>query len=74
VAESAVVSYPHDIFGEGVYAYITLKENVNEDESALIGELKALVKSKIAHYAIPHCFLVRKSFMNKIKLILINSS
>lgn len=58
VAESAVVSYPHDIVGEGIYAYITLKENVTEDEAQLIKELKGMVKLKIAHYAIPHCFLV----------------
>lgn len=58
VAESAVVSYPHDIFGEGIYAYITLKETKMEDEAKLIAELKMLVKQKIAHYAIPHRFLL----------------
>lgn len=57
VAESAVVSYPHDIFGEGIIAYITLKENV-ETNDELEKELKALVKQKIAHYAIPHRFLI----------------
>ncbi len=60
MAESAVCSYPHDIFGEGIYAFIILKEGVVQDETTLTNELKALVKSKIAHYAIPHCFLVRK--------------
>lgn len=58
VAESAVVSYPHTIFGEGIYAYITLKENVKQDEMELFKELKAMVKSQIAHYAIPHIFLL----------------
>ncbi|HRO76155.1 MAG TPA: acetate--CoA ligase [Crocinitomicaceae bacterium] len=33
VIESAVVGYPHDIKGQGIYAYIKLTtENVNEDE------------------------------------------
>ncbi|ELR25048.1 acetate-CoA ligase [Acanthamoeba castellanii str. Neff] len=27
VAEAAVVPYPHDIKGEGIYAYVTLREN-----------------------------------------------
>lgn len=58
VAESAVVSYPHDIFGEGIYAYVILKENVDVDELKLIAQLKSTVKQKIAHYAIPHCFLI----------------
>ena len=26
VAEAAVVPYPHDIKGEGIYAYVTLRE------------------------------------------------
>lgn len=59
VAESAVVSYPHDIFGEGIYAYITLKQHADSTaDGMLIPELKALVKKKIAHYAIPHRFLL----------------
>ncbi len=62
VAESAVVPYPHDIFGEGIYAFVTLKEYVGEtDEVAMIGHLKNLVKSKIAAYAIPHKFLFAKN-------------
>ena len=59
VAETAVVSYPHDIHGEGIYAYVTLKENLEAiNEETIINELKLLVKKKIAAYAIPHRFLV----------------
>ena len=58
VSESAVVAYPHDLFGEGIFAYVTLKENVKLTEKELVTQLKALVKSKIAHYAIPHRILV----------------
>jgi acyl-coenzyme A synthetase/AMP-(fatty) acid ligase len=46
------------LFGEGIFAYVTLKENVKLPEKELIEQLKALVKSKIAHYAIPHRILV----------------
>jgi acetyl-CoA synthetase len=57
-----VVPFPHDIFGEGIYAFVTLKEHVKEtDEASLVAALKALVKSKIAAYAIPHKFLFAKN-------------
>lgn len=63
VAESAVVPYPHDIFGEGIFAFVTLKENVTSSEKDMSAELKALVKSKIAAYAMPHQILVISSFL-----------
>lgn len=34
VAESAVVGYPHDIKGQGIYAYIILREGVTDIEVA----------------------------------------
>jgi acetyl-CoA synthetase len=64
VAESAVVGYPHDLFGEGIYAFVILKSNtVEQSEADLINELKAAVKNRIVHYAIPHRFLVRFSIL-----------
>jgi acetyl-CoA synthetase len=30
VAEAAVVGYPHDIKGHGIYAYVTLKNEFKE--------------------------------------------
>lgn len=33
VAESAVVGFPHDIKGQGIYAYVTLNEGVTPDET-----------------------------------------
>jgi acetyl-CoA synthetase len=57
ICESAVVSFPHDLYGEGIFAYVTIKENVKLSQTELIIQLKALVKSKIAHYAIPHRIL-----------------
>ena len=40
VAEAAVVGYPHDIKGQGIYAYVTLMADVEESE----GLRKALVQ------------------------------
>jgi acetyl-CoA synthetase len=34
VVESAVVGYPHDIKGQGIYAYVILKKEVTDDEAA----------------------------------------
>ena len=48
VAEAAVVGYPHEVKGEGVYAYVILKQGVNLDEESIRNELKLLVKSKIS--------------------------
>ncbi len=44
--------------GEGIYAFLTLKETVNESHEEIINDLKRLIKSKIAAYAIPEYFLV----------------
>ena len=32
VIESAVVGYPHDIKGEGIYAYVIVSTELNDDE------------------------------------------
>src|SRR5205085_2470071 len=52
VAEAAVVGYPHDIKGQGIYAYVTLR--VGEDPSeALRGELVQWVRKEISPIAAP---------------------
>ena len=52
VAEAAVVGYPHDIKGQGLYCYVTLK--IGETESdALTKELKDLVRKIIGPLATP---------------------
>ncbi|XP_064623292.1 acetyl-coenzyme A synthetase 2-like, mitochondrial [Lineus longissimus] len=53
VAETAVVGFPHEIKGEGVYAFVTLMEDVTEPRDEILKELKDLVKRKIASYAVP---------------------
>jgi len=52
VAEAAVVGFPHDIKGQGIYCYVTL--NVGEEaDDALTTELKALVRKEIGPIATP---------------------
>jgi acetyl-CoA synthetase len=52
VAEAAVVGFPHDIKGQGIYAYVTLKTGVEPTE-ALRHELVAWVKKEIGPIAAP---------------------
>ena len=48
IAEAAVVGFPHEVKGEGVYAYITLKEGYKDRIKLVENELKQLVKKKIS--------------------------
>jgi acetyl-CoA synthetase len=52
VAEAAVVGYPHDIKGQGIYAYVTLKVGVEADEN-LKRALVAHVRKEIGPIAAP---------------------
>jgi acetyl-CoA synthetase len=52
VAEAAVVGYPHDIKGQGIYAYVTLNEGV-EATGELRKELVAWVRKEIGPIATP---------------------
>ena len=52
VAESAVVGYPHDIKGQGIYAYVTLNAGEEPDE-ALRKELVQWVRTEIGPIASP---------------------
>ena len=52
VAEAAVVGYPHDIKGQGIYAYVTLMAGLEGDE-ALRKTLIALVRKEIGPFASP---------------------
>ncbi|OBV10045.1 acetate--CoA ligase [Erythrobacter dokdonensis] len=52
VAESAVVGYPHDLKGQGIYCYVTL--NAGEAGSPeLLAELRAWVRKEIGPIATP---------------------
>jgi len=52
VAEAAVVGYPHDIKGHGIYAYVTLMSGV-EDSNELKTELMNWVRNEIGSIASP---------------------
>lgn len=52
VAEAAVVGYPHDIKGQGIYAYVTLMAGV-EPSDALKKDLVKLVNTEIGPIAKP---------------------
>jgi acetyl-CoA synthetase len=52
VAEAAVVGCPHDIKGQGIYAYVTLKSGERADE-ALRKELVGWVRKEIGPIATP---------------------
>jgi acetyl-CoA synthetase len=52
VAEAAVVGYPHDIKGQGIYCYVTLIAG-EEASEALETELKQLVRHEIGPIATP---------------------
>jgi acetyl-CoA synthetase len=52
VAEAAVVGYPHDIKGQGIYAYVTLRQGVVADE-ALRRNLVQHVRAEIGPIASP---------------------
>ena len=52
VAEAAVVGFPHDIKGQGIYAYVTLKQGVEATED-LRKALVAQVRNEIGPTATP---------------------
>ena len=52
VAEAAVVGYPHDIKGQGIYAYVTLMSGTEESED-LRSDLLKFVAKEIGAFARP---------------------
>ena len=52
VAESAVVGYPHDIKGQGIYAYVTLIEGCKPSDE-LAAELRQWTRKEIGPIATP---------------------
>jgi acetyl-CoA synthetase len=52
VAEAAVVGFPHDIKGQGIYAFVTLKAG-EQPSDALADELKKWVAAEISPIAKP---------------------
>uniref|UniRef100_A0A8C8HS10 Propionate--CoA ligase n=1 Tax=Oncorhynchus tshawytscha TaxID=74940 RepID=A0A8C8HS10_ONCTS len=60
VPETAVIGISHDIKGEVPFAFVVLKEDPSLNHTAVVKELRGLVATKIAKYAVPDHFLVVK--------------
>ena len=56
VSEAAVVGFPHDIKGEGIYCYVTLRLGVDESEELRV-ELRKWVRQEIGPIATPDILL-----------------
>ena len=52
VAEAAVVGFPHEIKGQGIYAYVTLMAGLEGNDELLV-DLNNLVRSEIGAFAKP---------------------
>merc|ERR1719310_839360 len=52
VAEAAVVGFPHDIKGEGIYCYVTLKQGFEYTDELKV-DLKNKVRKEIGAFATP---------------------
>ncbi|MDC3021815.1 acetate--CoA ligase [Pelagibacteraceae bacterium] len=52
VSEAAVVGYPHDVKGNGLYCYVSLKVGVDASED-LVLDLKKTIREKIGPIATP---------------------
>jgi len=54
VAEAAVVGFPHDIKGQGIYVYVSMMADADlSDRTALVSELKDWVRKEIGPVATP---------------------
>ncbi len=56
VAESAVIGVPHEIKGQGLFAFVTVKDGI-EGTPELEKELRNLIAQKIGKFALPECIL-----------------
>jgi acetyl-CoA synthetase len=58
VAEAAVVPVPHELKGQGIFAYVVTTEEVQQPEAELIGALKEQVRHVIGPIATPDHVMV----------------
>ena len=67
IEESAVIGLPHNDFGEGVTAVVSLKKNMEVN----VDYLKEIMKKKLAGFKIPQKFIflefLPKNTMGKVK-------
>ena len=60
VSEAAVVGYPHDVKGNGLYCYVSLKVGV-ESSDDLVLDLKKTIREKIGPIATPDYIQITES-------------
>jgi acetyl-CoA synthetase len=58
VAEAAVVGYPHEIKGQGIFAYVIANANGDADPAQLMGALKEQVRHVIGPVATPDVIMI----------------
>ncbi len=64
-----MVGFPHEIKGEGIFAFVVLKEAGKDmDRQKLVKELKKLCKERIAGYATPDHILVTNTLQTIISI------
>jgi len=56
-SEAAVIGFPHDIKGEGVFAYVVMNEG-HENDPEVIGELRNEVRRHIGAFATPDIIMI----------------
>lgn len=59
VVEAAVVGYPHDIKGQGIYAYVVVYPGVTESKELIEG-IKDSVRNSIGRFAAPDVIHITK--------------
>jgi len=52
-AEAAVVGFPHEVKGAGLFCYVILKDGVGDGDDTLRGELKQCVRKEVGPFAMP---------------------
>uniref|UniRef100_A0A6Q2XDH2 Acetyl-coenzyme A synthetase n=1 Tax=Esox lucius TaxID=8010 RepID=A0A6Q2XDH2_ESOLU len=60
VPETAVIGVSHDVKGEVPFAFVVLKEDPSLNQASVVKELRDMVATKIAKYAVPDHFLIVK--------------
>ncbi|MEZ4386308.1 MAG: acetate--CoA ligase [Candidatus Krumholzibacteriia bacterium] len=58
VAEAAVVGFPHEIKGQGIFAYVIANANGDVDPAQLVGALKEQVRHVIGPVATPDAIMI----------------
>ena len=59
------MGYPHEVYGEDIYAFVILKDGANDLEESVIGDLQQLVRKHIGAFAVPQSILVGKELTSK---------